>query len=167
MHVEKKVEKNYQFLTNTSRNNEKHVDRSEASQNAGFRSFHIPVNNRFYKAERLKSSATISGVFANGLSVANYPIIAYYLQEQQLPEKNFLAQAAFTVSKKRFSKAVDRNRIKRLMREAYRLNKLHFYQLNEKHHHYKIVFVYIGKEIANYAQIQASISKILGKIVSA
>ena len=100
------------------------------------------------------------------MSLANYPILLYYRTQIPTQKQCFAAQAAFTVSKKHFKRAVDRNRIKRLMREAYRLNKQSFYQNHSKPLQYHLVFIYIGKEIETYAKIEGSIQKILAKLVS-
>ena len=73
-------------------------------------------------------------------------------------------KCAFTVPKRSFKHAVVRNRLKRRMREAYRLNK---YMLNEnysRNHVINIVFIYTGKEELSYAKIQKSIQKILFKM---
>ena len=72
-------------------------------------------------------------------------------------------QAAFTVSKKAFRKAVDRNLLKRRMREAYRLNKntLH---LNPDERQLAVFFIFIGKEITEYKQIETAMQKALKKI---
>ena len=100
------------------------------------------------------------------MSVVQYPVLLYYIQEQPTESNIYPAQAAFTVSSKKFKNATDRNRIKRLMREAYRLQKRNFYQSIGKPLQYKLVFVYIGKEIENYSRIENSIHKILGKLVT-
>ena len=100
------------------------------------------------------------------MSLVQYPVLLYYITEQPFEDKACPAQAAFTVSSKKFKRATDRNRIKRLMREAYRLQKRSFYQSVEKPLQYKLVFVYIGKEIENYSRIENSIHRILGKLVT-
>ena len=73
------------------------------------------------KTERLKSRKTIDGLFKNGKSFSLFPFRVVYLYPEA-PASGIL-QAGFNVSKRYFKKAVDRNRIKRLMKESYRLQK--------------------------------------------
>ena len=78
-------------------------------------------NNTFKKEERLCSVRLIDSLFHKGSSFVLYPYrIVYYVQET---ESNVPAQTIISVSKRRFKKAVDRNAIKRRMRECYRLQK--------------------------------------------
>jgi ribonuclease P protein component len=70
-----------------------------------------------------------------------------------------VVQVAFSVTKKRFKKAVDRNHIKRQMREAYRLNKLDF--LTDLQHTYAVLFIYLHHKSSNYKIIEQSMKKCL------
>lgn len=116
----------------------------------------------FHKNERLCSKKVIDKLFNEGKSVFVYPVKIVYL-ETSLPGKN-RAQAAFSVGKRNFKRAVKRNLIKRRMREAYRLNKQKFYdELDEKQ--LGIFFIYTGKTISDYKQIEAAIIKGLNKLI--
>lgn len=114
------------------------------------------------KEERLSSKKIIDQLFAEGKSFISFPVKVVFLPTP-LPA-NFPVQAGFSVSKKIFKRAVKRNRIKRLLREAYRLNKHILYNnLNDKQ--LAVFFIYIGKELPAYASVEASIKKALHSIL--
>lgn len=76
------------------------------------------------KTEKLKSSKIIEQLFKEGKSFSIFPFrVIYLFKENELPVSENKLQTAFSVSKKYFKKATDRNRVKRLMREAWRLQK--------------------------------------------
>ena len=81
---------------------------------------------------------------------------------QQFPEL-----VLFAVSKKRYKRAVDRNLIKRLMREAYRLNKqsLLYSPLTDADKRIVLSIGYIGKEISDYSFIEKKMLKLLTQMV--
>lgn len=104
------------------------------------------------KEEKLKSRKSIERLFAEGKSFVHTPIRIVYIKDDSFP----INQVAFSVSKRNFKSAVDRNRIKRLMREAYRLNK---YDINSKGIHF--VLIYTSRKIKPYSLIESSIKMIL------
>jgi len=124
------------------------------------RSFCIftPMNFQFPKAEKLKSRKTIELLFAEGKSLSKYPIKIFFLPI----ENSENTQAGFAVPKRNFKSAVDRNRIKRQMREAYRLQK-HLLK-NETSLKFAIFFLYIGKEKLHYSKIETALKVVLQKI---
>ena len=73
------------------------------------------------KQEKLKSRTLINQLFSEGKSVSKYPLRLVYVQVGELQDSKI--KLGVSVSKKHFKKAVDRNYFKRLLREAYRLNK--------------------------------------------
>ncbi|HWZ21047.1 MAG TPA: ribonuclease P protein component [Cytophagaceae bacterium] len=96
----------------------------------------------FNREERLKSKKSIDLLFAKGKGISSNPLRLIYYQEES---ERTLPQVLFSVSKRNFKKAVDRNRIKRQMREIYRLNRdRHFSP--EKTNTYLLAFIYIAKE---------------------
>lgn len=77
---------------------------------------------KFKREERLKSRKVIEQLFKRGASFAQYPLRIVWVEIEER-KSDYPAQFALTVPKKKFKRAVHRNRIRRLVREAYRLNK--------------------------------------------
>ncbi len=116
----------------------------------------------FKKAERLCSRKIIEKLFSDGKSILSFPVKIVFLQLSL--STSFPAQAGFSVGKKIFKKAVQRNLLKRRMREAYRLNKNDLYQkLGDKQ--LALFIVFIGKTTADYTEIELSIRKGIKKVI--
>jgi ribonuclease P protein component len=119
----------------------------------------------FGRNEKLKRRKIIDSLFSSGKSIRKFPLLLQYSMVP-LPE-NVAAQVTFTVSKRAFKKAVDRNRIKRLMREAYRLNKSdHIAALEAKKEQVAMMFVYLGKEKPEFALVEEKIKTLLARFSS-
>ncbi len=118
----------------------------------------------FKKSERLKSQKVITRIFnREGKSFSVFPIRVIWLETPI--DSVFPAQATFSVSKKKFKKAVDRNRIKRLMREAYRLNKSKFYEsLIAQEKHGAIMFIYLANEILDFETLESKMKQTLKRL---
>ncbi|WP_426667806.1 ribonuclease P protein component [Mucilaginibacter sp. McL0603] len=118
----------------------------------------------FTKEERLCNKKLIDQLYHNGSSFLCYPFKVSWLinTDTQL----FPAQVLFSVSKKRYKKAVDRNLIKRRIREAYRLHKQqHLYSLlGDADKRIVLSIGFIGKEIAPYEFIEKKILKLLNQL---
>ena len=116
------------------------------------------------KEERLCNKKLIDELFHNGSSFLCYPFKASWIFADAT--QPFPVQVLFAVSKKRFKRAVDRNRIKRISREAYRLNKqAHLYdQLNGSGKKILISLAYIGKELPEYDFAEKKMLKLLKQL---
>lgn len=120
------------------------------------------MNQKFPKSEKLKSTKTIERLFKEGLVLTAYPFKAVCIPDT-FEVKNFPIKAGVSVSKRNFKKAVDRNRIKRLMREAYRRNKhLIFNKISTPH---AIMFLYLGKEIPTLHKTDLHIISLITKFL--
>ena len=116
------------------------------------------MNVRLPKNEKLKSSKTIEKLFSEGKSFSKFPVKIIFIEQ----EGSGYNKAAFAVPKRNFKSAVDRNRIKRQLREAYRLNKQSFNKDNERS--YAMLFLYLGKVKPKYSSIENAIQALLKKI---
>lgn len=108
---------------------------------------------RFRKEEKLTKDKQIQELFSEGSSFYLHPfkVILKPNQNQQYP----VHQVLITVSARTFKRAVDRNLIKRRIREAYRLNKSHLPESTKL----MIAYIYNAKEILPFAQIQEGVVK--------
>ncbi len=115
----------------------------------------------FPKSERLKSRKLISQVFAQGKKKAAYPLLLFYLP---LETSDSTVKIAFSVPKKRVRSAVKRNRIKRLMREAWRLHK---HQITKKMPQaHAFVLLYIGEnENPAFRQMEKAMKGMVERLV--
>ena len=118
----------------------------------------------FKKEERLCNKRLIDELFHNGSSFLCYPFKASWLFVDEPVQ--FPVQILFSVSKKRYKRAVDRNLIKRRMREAYRHHKQsHLYDiLNGTEKKIVLSVGYIGKEITSYDFTEKKMLKLLTQL---
>lgn len=113
----------------------------------------------FSSQERLKSRKTISTLFQKdkSQSFGAYPLRLVWIASPS--SSNFSAQAAFSVPKRTFRRANVRNTIRRRMCEAYRLHKhLIYNNINDNTAQYALMWLYVGKEVADYQTIEKSMS---------
>ena len=116
----------------------------------------------FGKAEKLKSRKVVEELFARGKSLNVFPIrISYKFLPLPADEKTVL-QVGVSVSKRNFKRAVDRNRIKRLLRETYRLQKQKLIEvLKEQGKIGYVFFIYTDKQMPQYPIVFDTMSKCL------
>ena len=124
------------------------------------------IKNTFKKEERLKSRKVISYLFEDGKIIHAHPFkVLYNLTNSE--NSLFPVQFAVSVSKKNFRKAVDRNRLKRKIREAYRLNKSVLYKsLIENNQNLNLFVIYTASDELDYQLIEKGVIELNYKIDS-
>jgi ribonuclease P protein component len=119
---------------------------------------------RFRKSERLKSRKRIGLLFRKGRSHFKYPLKMVW-QPVSGPDDPGL-QVAISVPKKRVRKAVDRNRIKRQIREAWRLHKNRLSeQTTNLGLRIDILFIYVDHKEVPFGQLESTIRKMIGHLL--
>jgi len=120
--------------------------------------------NTFSKSQHLCGEKRITRLFTEGKAFIAYPLRVIYLVE---PKKDAEpASVMVSVPKKRFKRAVKRNRLKRLMREAYRLNKHSLIEkLNEREMQIHVAFNYVSDEELDFETIDKKMKLALQKII--
>lgn len=117
----------------------------------------------FSKKEKLKSKKLIDALFLKGQSVSAFPLRLVFMPATFSEEVLFTT--GVSVSKRNFKRAVDRNRIKRLMREAYRLHKAVYF--NNMSTPYAFMILYIGKEKPTLVQLEGKMKLLFEKFINA
>jgi ribonuclease P protein component len=116
------------------------------------------------KQERLKSRKQIEHLFKEGKSFSVPPLRVYYTA-CPLPIANCSLQFGVAVGTRHFKKAVDRNRVKRLIREAWRLQKNSLkQQLDKANQQLHVFFIFTGKEVPDYKLIAEKTGVALQKL---
>ncbi len=116
------------------------------------------------RKEKLKSRKLIAKIFKEATPISVPPLKVLYMYSA-FREYGFL-QTGFTVSKKNFAKAVHRNRIKRLFREAYRLEKsiLKDY-LENSQMQIALFFIFTGRELPTQDIIREAMKKAMHELI--
>lgn len=116
------------------------------------------MKNTFPKSERLCGDQVIDRLYKEGRRFVVWPIRVTYMPITDAP-----SEVLVWAPKSLFKRAVDRNRLRRQMREAYRLNKQVLLSADK---HYHLALNYINKEMQDYKTINKAMLKILKRLVS-
>ena len=122
------------------------------------------INHSFKKEERLTHKKTFDILFVKGRSLVVPPLKLIWLTtEAKLP---FPAQTGISVPKKSFPKAVDRNTLKRRIRESYRKNKHLLYEiLKKKNLSIALMILYTARKESSYVEIEKKMIVSLQKLI--
>ena len=117
----------------------------------------------FSKQERICNRDDFKLLFSDGKSFFSYPFRCVFYEN---PSDELLVRIAISVSKKKFKLAVDRNRIKRLIREAYRLEKQYLYK-HSTPTALNMLIIYTENKILDYKHIRNGMRGLMKKMVEA
>ena len=101
----------------------------------------------YSKKEKLKSKKLIDKLFTEGQSISAFPLRLVYMQTTF--DDNIVGKTGVSVSKRNFKTAVDRNHIKRLLREVYRLNKTKYFNNITTQYAFMILYICTNKPTFN------------------
>lgn len=124
------------------------------------------LNQTYPRSEKLKSRKLIQELFARGKSVSAAPIkCLYIIQPEGMTE---LIQTGVGVSARNFRKSVQRNRIKRMLREAYRNNNQSLHQtISQQKTSLALFMLYVGKDMPEWNTLQTAVKASLEKLQKA
>jgi ribonuclease P protein component len=126
----------------------------------------MPIRSTYCKDERLKREQHIETLFRSGKAFSVFPIrIIWHLVPRG--DERYPSRAGFVVPKKKFKHAVDRNRIKRLMREAWRLQKGMFYEAIPADGQLHLFFIYTDVQLAAFEVVEKAVTKGISKLQEA
>jgi len=119
----------------------------------------------YNKKEKLKSRSQLEAIFASGKTFSVFPLKVFFLETGTAQTEN--VKVGVGVSARHFKKAVQRNRIKRVLREAYRLEKQSLQQqLIEQQKQIAVFFLYIDKEMPAFEVVRDKMKDCLSKLQS-
>jgi ribonuclease P protein component len=114
----------------------------------------------FTKAERISLQREIDLLFKEGKAFTVYPLRVIYIKQK--PFSGVPVSILISVPKKRFKRAVKRNRVKRLIRETYRLNKNPLWEsLASSEKGLLIAFIYIGNGVCRFPVMEGAMKKVI------
>jgi ribonuclease P protein component len=130
--------------------------------------FNLLTNKFTYqKKDKLKSRKQMQFLFSKGTAITMHPIRLLYTIEKEEAGifSNGLLQAGVGAPSRQFRKAVQRNKVKRLLREGYRLEKPNFTNsISITNTRLNLFFLYVDANVQTQQQIQATIKLLLQKL---
>lgn len=111
----------------------------------------------FPKKEKLKNKKLFETLFSEGKNLREFPLKLIYTKTTF--EDGTAVKVAVVAPKKKYRRAVDRNRIKRLLRETYRLNKPLVF--NNIEGNFAFIFLYLGNTMPSYDEVDKAMKELL------
>ena len=122
------------------------------------------VDLHFPKAQKLCGEKAIGLLFEKGEAFSKYPFRVVYLPLPELREGEAAVRMLVSVGKKRFKRAVKRNRVKRQTREAWRKAK---HAVSDKFRGLHVAFIFCGDGLPKTADVERSVAKVAARLASA
>jgi len=122
----------------------------------------LMMNFSYSKKDKLKSKKDIEQLFTEGKAVTAFPLKLIYLKTNF--EDGSTLKTGVSVSKRLHKTAVSRNRIKRLLREAYRLNKPLYF--NNSSVSYTFMILYLSKEGTTFNKLNTNMKSLFEKFIA-
>ena len=119
------------------------------------------MNFKYSKKDKLKSKKFIEQLFTEGKAITAYPLKLIYLKTEF--EDESILKTGVSVSKRLHKTAIARNRIKRLLREAYRLNKPLYF--NNSSASYTFMILYLSKDGTTFDNVNTSMRLLFKKFI--
>jgi ribonuclease P protein component len=124
----------------------------------------MPLSNSYGREEKLKSRKQIDLLFAKGKSVNQFPVKLIYMEVQE--EMDFPVKAGVIAPSRLFKKAVQRNRVKRLLREAYRTEKSPLIEYVTSQNRKLILFLmFIDREIPSHLLVKEKVGLAIPRLI--
>lgn len=120
------------------------------------------MTKRLDKQEKLKSRKLIEVLFSEGERVKKFPLQMRFVKGDR--DEMELNKVGFSVPKRNIKLAVDRNRIKRLMREVYRKNKQLF--ISDENIQFNFMFIYMERKELKYEELELAFEKLSKKFLT-
>jgi ribonuclease P protein component len=124
----------------------------------------MPSTNTYGREEKLKSRKQIDQLFAKGKSVNQFPLKIIFMEVEE--EMDFPVKAGVIAPSRLFKKAVQRNRVKRLLREAYRTEKaslLDFASLHRRQ--YALFILFVDRTIPSFDLVKEKMNLAITKLI--
>ncbi len=119
------------------------------------------MHQTFQKTERLKSKVALEELITEGNSAKKHPFVLVWKKVDA--QQEFPIRIAFSVSKKRFPLAVDRNQMKRRITDIYRVNKADWY--NKLTAHYAILLIYTSNKKMKTIDLEPKLKSVFKRFI--
>ncbi|UII81618.1 ribonuclease P protein component [Flagellimonas sp. CMM7] len=116
-----------------------------------------PISFTFPKKEKLKNKKLFEQLFTEGKSITAFPVKLLYTKADF--DGDIRIKVGVVAPKKKFRSAVKRSKVKRLLREGYRLNK--HLVFNNIEGNFAFLFLYLGGKMPNYKEVDKAMKQLL------